>query len=397
MALTNNAAAGTNLEPFARIKVIGVGGGGTNAVNRMIEAGLSGVDFWAMNTDIQVLSTSSADRTLQLGETLTKGLGAGGDPEIGKASAEESRSDIKKALEGADMVFVTAGMGGGTGTGAAPVIAEIAKDMGILTVAVVTKPFRFEGPRRARRAEEGIDSLKAHVDTVIIIPNDRLLNVVEKKATLMEAFKEADDVLRQGVQGISDIITIPGLINVDFADVKAVMSDAGSALMGIGFAEGDHRAVEAAQMAISSPLLETDIAGARAVLVNVTAGPDLTLAEVYEAADLIREGTDAEDANIIFGTVVDPRLQGAVRITVLATGFESRPSGSIRTTATAAKPPILTVSETNAAASAIGSGAGGSGTAPATSSSGTATKTEQEPARVPVDTDLDIPAFLRRR
>jgi cell division protein FtsZ len=348
-------------EPFARIKVVGVGGGGTNAVNRMIEAGLAGVDFWAMNTDNQVLRTSAADHTLQLGENLTKGLGAGGNPEIGRASAEESKNEIKKALEGADMVFVTAGMGGGTGTGAAPVIAEIAKDMGILTVAVVTKPFRFEGPRRARLAEEGIDSLKDHVDTIIVIPNDRLLNVVDKKATLMEAFKEADDVLRQGVQGISDIITIPGLINVDFADVKAVMSNAGSALMGIGFAEGEQRAIEAAQAAISSPLLETDIAGARAVLVNVTAGPDLTLAEVYEAADLIRAGTDADDANIIFGTVVDPRLQGAVRITVLATGFDSGTHGKNKR-AEAATP----------------------------------TAGSQSP-RVAPETDLDIPAFLRRR
>lgn len=367
-------------EPFARIKVIGVGGGGMNAVNRMIEAGLSGVDFWAMNTDIQVLRTSAADRTLQLGEALTKGLGAGGHPEIGQASAEESKSDIKKALEGADMVFITAGMGGGTGTGAAPVIAEIAKDMGILTVAVVTRPFRFEGPRRFKIAEAGIDNLKQHVDTVIIIPNDRLLNVVEKKATLIEAFKEADDVLRQGVQGISDIITIPGLINVDFADVKAVMSDAGSALMGIGFAEGEHRAVEAAQAAISSPLLETNIAGARAVLVNVTAGPDLTLSEVYEAADLIREGTDADEANIIFGTVVDPRLQGAVRITVLATGFEARPS----TTQAAAMPAASTRPYST---STTGSnGVATSETTPAPT-----------PVRVPVDTDLDIPPFLRPR
>jgi cell division protein FtsZ len=360
-----NSSAYTQPETFARIKVIGVGGGGTNAVNRMIEAGLAGVDFWAMNTDIQVLTTSAADKTLQLGENLTRGLGAGGNPEVGRASAEESKSDIKKALEGSDMVFVTAGMGGGTGTGAAPVIAEIAKDMGILTVAVVTRPFRFEGPRRARLADEGIDNLKAHVDTVIVIPNDRLLNVVEKKATLMDAFKEADDVLRQGVQGISDIITIPGLINVDFADVKTVMSDAGSALMGIGFAEGDHRAVEAAQAAISSPLLETDIAGARAVLVNVTAGPDLQLQEVYEAADLIREGTDADDANIIFGMVVDPRLQGAVRVTVLATGFDTRSAKKIE-----ARP---------AAAAA----------APA--------EAPPEPPRAPSDTDLDIPAFLRRR
>ncbi|MBC8142261.1 MAG: cell division protein FtsZ, partial [Armatimonadetes bacterium] len=298
-------------EPFAKIKVIGVGGGGTNAVNRMIEAGLSGVDFWAMNTDVQVLATSSAENTLQLGVRLTQGLGAGGDPERGRESAEESRSDIQKAMDGADMVFITAGMGGGTGTGASPVIAEIARSMNILTVAVITKPFRFEGPRRDRLARQGIDDLRQHVDTVIIIPNDRLLNVVEKKATLMEAFKEADDVLRQGVQGISDIITIPGLINVDFADVKAVMSDAGTALMGIGFAEGDHRALEAAQAAISSPLLETDISGARSVLVNVTAGSDLTLSEVNEALELIQNGTDGEDANIIFGAVIDPRLSGA--------------------------------------------------------------------------------------
>jgi cell division protein FtsZ len=360
-------ANGSALEPFAKIKVIGVGGGGTNAVNRMIEAGLSGVDFWAMNTDIQVLQTSAAPLILQLGENLTKGLGAGGDPEIGRASAEESKSEIKKALDGADMVFITAGMGGGTGTGAAPVIAEIAKDSGILTVAVVTRPFRFEGPKRARRAEEGIDKLREHVDTVIIIPNDRLLTTVEKRATLIEAFKEADDVLRQGVQGISDIITIPGLINVDFADVKAVMTDAGSALMGIGFAEGDHRAVEAATAAISSPLLETDIAGARAVLVNITAGPDLTLAEVYEATDLIREQTDDDDANIIFGTVVDPRLQGAVRVTVLATGFEGGESPL-----PVHRPIHKTVVQPNTS--------------------------EPEPARVSAESDhLDIPAFLRRR
>ena len=257
----------------ARIKVIGVGGGGQNAVNRMIESGLSGVEFWAMNTDIQVLKTAAAENTLQIGARLTNGLGAGGDPEKGRQSADESRSDIQKVLDGTDMVFITAGMGGGTGTGAAPVIAEIAKEMGVLTVAVVTKPFKFEGPRRSRFAEEGIDKLKGHVDTVIVIPNDRLLNVVEKKATLMDAFKEADEVLRQGVAGISDIITIPGLINVDFADVKSVMQDAGTALMGIGFAEGDHRATEAAQSAINSPLLETEIAGARAVLVNVTRRP----------------------------------------------------------------------------------------------------------------------------
>ncbi len=357
-------------DPAAKIKVVGVGGGGQNAVNRMIEAGLAGVDFWAMNTDIQVLRTSAATNALQLGARLTNGLGAGGDPEVGKASAEESKSEIQRALDGADMVFITSGMGGGTGTGAAPVIAEIARDMGILTVAVVTKPFRFEGPRRARFAEQGIDRLKNHVDTVIVIPNDRLLNVVDKKATLMEAFKEADEVLRQGVAGISDIITIPGLINVDFADVKAVMSDAGTALMGIGFAEGDGRAVEAAQAAINSPLLETDIAGARSVLVNVTAGPDLTLSEVYEAADLIRAGTDADDANIIFGAVMDPRLSGAVRITVLATGFSTAPS----------KKPVEPLFARRDTPSEPDNG-----------------ERERQPAAVPAGETIDIPAFLRRR
>lgn len=385
-------------EPFAKIKVIGVGGGGTNAVNRMIEAGLSGVDFWAMNTDVQVLATSSADNTLQLGVRLTQGLGAGGDPERGRESAEESRSDIQKALDGADMVFITAGMGGGTGTGAGPVIAEIARSMDILTVAVVTKPFRFEGPRRDRLARQGIDNLRQHVDTVIIIPNDRLLNVVEKKATLMEAFKEADDVLRQGVQGISDIITIPGLINVDFADVKAVMSDAGTALMGIGFAEGDHRALEAAQAAISSPLLETDISGARSVLVNVTAGSDLTLSEVNEALELIQNGTDGEDANIIFGAVIDPRLSGAVRITVLATGFESRPPA---TTAVKSYPNVATtpVRRPINAAVPVGIGASTNG-----SSETTATEAQKEPQTQPARTTtltaedtIDIPAFLRRK
>ncbi len=382
-------------EPFAKIKVIGVGGGGTNAVNRMIEAGLSGVDFWAMNTDVQVLATSSADNTLQLGVRLTQGLGAGGDPERGRESAEESRSDIQKALDGADMVFITAGMGGGTGTGAGPVIAEIARSMDILTVAVVTKPFRFEGPRRDRLARQGIDNLRQHVDTVIIIPNDRLLNVVEKKATLMEAFKEADDVLRQGVQGISDIITIPGLINVDFADVKAVMSDAGTALMGIGFAEGDHRAVEAAQMAISSPLLETDISGARSVLVNVTAGADLTLAEVNEALELIQNGTDGEDANIIFGAVIDPRLMGAVRITVLATGFEAR---QVATTAVKSYPAAATTPLRRPVAMP----AMGSTVASANGSDMAEAQRDQSPqpsrtATLTAEDTIDIPAFLRRK
>ncbi len=254
----------------ARIKVIGVGGGGTNAVNRMIEAGLTGVEFLAMNTDVQVLNISQAPRKLQLGENSTRGLGAGGNPEVGRLAAEESKSEIKKMMDGADMVFITAGMGGGTGTGAAPIIAEIASEMGALTVAVVTKPFPFEGPRRSRLAAEGVENLKSKVDTIIIVPNEKLLAMGDRRMTLVEAFKVADDILRQGVQGISDIITIPGMINVDFADVRAIMTDAGSALMGIGMGSGDHRALEAAQNAVSSQLLETSINGATRVLVNVT-------------------------------------------------------------------------------------------------------------------------------
>ncbi len=318
-----NSSLGGSLPELgsATIKVIGAGGGGTNAVNRMIEAGLTGVEFLAMNTDVQVLNISKAPRKLQLGENSTRGLGAGGDPNIGRTAAEESKSEIKKMLDGADMVFITAGMGGGTGTGAAPVIAEIASEMGALTVAVVTKPFSFEGPRRMRLAEEGVEILKTKVDTIIIVPNDKLLSVGDRRMTLVEAFKVADDVLRQGVQGISDIITIPGMINVDFADVRAIMTSAGSALMGIGSGSGDHRAVEAAQNAVSSQLLETSINGATRVLVNVTSGNDLTLAEFYEAADQISQLCDQREANIIFGWVPDPSLQGEVRVTVLATGF----------------------------------------------------------------------------
>jgi len=366
------------ITPFAKIKVIGCGGGGTNAVNRMIDAGLTGVEFIAMNTDVQVLDISAADYKLQLGENLTRGLGAGGNPEVGRNAAEESKSDIKKSLEGADMVFITAGMGGGTGTGSAPVIAEIAKDLGILTVAVVTKPFKFEGPRRARLADEGVDNLKDKVDTVIIIPNDRLLGVVEKRATLVEAFKEADDVLRQGVQGISDIITIPGIINVDFADVRAIMLNAGTALMGIGVASGDHRAVDAAQAAIASPLLETSIEGARAALINITGGPDMTLAEVHEATELIQQATDAEDANIIFGIVQDPNMKDEVRITVLATGFDQRPH-------------VPVPARTAVAAASTSSGGDGS------RGSATQTAPEPPPQRQSADNDVDIPAFLRRR
>jgi len=310
-----------HLENYANIKVVGVGGGGGNAVNRMIEAGLGGIEFICMNTDSQVLELSIAPSRLQIGDALTKGLGAGGNPEVGRQAAEESRQDIKKLLEGSDMVFITAGMGGGTGTGAAPVIAEIARDMNALTVGVVTKPFNFEGPRRLRLAEEGIAQLKARVDTIITIPNDRLLNVAEKRKTLLEAFQMADDVLRQGVQGVSDIIIVPGMINVDFADVKAIMTNAGSAIMGIGQSHGDNRALEAAEMAISSPLLETTIDGARGVLLNITAGPDITLEEMWQAADVISRATDHEDAHIIMGAVIDPLMGQEVRVTVLATGF----------------------------------------------------------------------------
>jgi cell division protein FtsZ len=305
----------------ATIKVVGVGGGGSNAVNRMIESGIKGVEFIAMNTDIQVLDLANSPKKVQLGANLTRGLGAGGNPEIGKSAAEESKNEIRKALEGSDMVFITAGMGGGTGTGAAPVIADLSREIGALTVAVVTRPFSFEGPRRSRLAEQGVTSLMGRVDTIITIPNDRLLSVVERKTTLMDAFRVADDVLRQGVQGISDIITIPGQINVDFADVRAVMTDAGPALMGIGYGVGEQRALQAAQSATNSPLLEQTIHGAKGLLVNVTSSDDLTLAEANEALTYIQSLCDEDDANIFFGTVVDPTMEGTVRVTVLATGF----------------------------------------------------------------------------
>ncbi|MFY9235344.1 MAG: cell division protein FtsZ [Fimbriimonadaceae bacterium] len=305
----------------AIIKVVGVGGGGSNAVNRMIESGIKGVEFIAMNSDTQVLDLSSAPKKVQLGGSLTRGLGAGGNPEVGKASAEESKNEIRKVLEGSDMVFITAGMGGGTGTGAAPVIADLAREIGALTVGVVTRPFTFEGPKRAKLADKGVTSLMGRVDTIITIPNDKLLNVVERRTSLLDAFRVADDVLRQGVQGISDIITVPGQINVDFADVRAIMSNAGPALMGIGYGVGEQRALQAAQSATSSPLLEQTIHGARGLLVNITSNDDMTLAEANEAMEYIRGLCDGEDANIILGMVVDPTLEDQVRITVLATGF----------------------------------------------------------------------------
>ena len=309
-------------ENLAKIKVIGVGGGGGNAVNTMISSCLQGVDFISTNTDAQALGVSSAPVKIQIGAKITKGLGAGSDPEIGKQSALESRDEIRPYLEGADMIFITAGMGGGTGTGAAPVIAEIARECSILTIAVVTKPFQFEGKKRNVQAEEGIAQLREKVDTLIVVPNQRLLSLGGRNLSLLEAFKKADDILYQAVKGISDLILVPGLINLDFADVRSVMTNMGMAIMGTGVASGENRAVEAAQKAISSPLLEDNtIQGAHGILLNITGGPDMSLYEVNEASSLIQEEAD-EDANIIFGTVIDPNMEDEIRITVIATGFD---------------------------------------------------------------------------
>ena len=309
---------------FASIKVVGCGGGGNNAVNRMVDAGLRGVEFISINTDRQALGQSNAQVKIQIGEKLTKGLGAGAIPEVGRRAAEESREEIASALKGSDLVFITAGMGGGTGTGAAPIVAEIARDLGTLTIAVVTKPFNFEGKQRMKNAEAGIDELKQHVDTLVVIPNDRLLQVVNKGTTMLEAFRIADDVLRQGIQGISDLIAVPAMINLDFADVKTVMESGGMAHMGIGIGSGENRLVEAAKNAIASPLLETNIDGARAVLINVTGGADISIVDINEAANLIMEAADP-DANIIFGAGIDETMGEDVRITVIATGFEKTP------------------------------------------------------------------------
>jgi cell division protein FtsZ len=309
---------------LAVIKVVGVGGGGTNAVNRMVDAGLKGVEFIAVNTDAQALHGCDADEKLQIGSQLTRGLGAGANPEAGMGAANESRDEIKEKLKGADMVFVTAGEGGGTGTGAAPVIAEIAKhEVGALTVGVVTRPFLFEGSQRGRQAEEGIQRLREQVDTLIVIPNEKLLGIVERRTSILDAFREADNVLRQGVQGITDLITIPGLINLDFADVRTIMHDAGSALMGIGSASGENRAAEAAKNAISSPLLEQSVEGATGILLNITGGSDLGLFEVNEAAEIIQSAA-ASDSNIIFGAVIDEDFEDELRVTVIATGFDKR-------------------------------------------------------------------------
>ena len=312
-------------ENVTTIKVIGVGGGGGNAVNRMVSDGLQGVEFIAMNTDQQALAKNHAATKVQLGSKLTKGRGAGADPEIGQRAAEESKDEIANALKGSQMVFITAGMGGGTGTGAAPVVAEVAHDLGILTVGIVTKPFSFEGRLRRNQADQGIDLLSQKVDTLIVIPNDRLLEIVDKKTSMLDAFRIADDTLRQGIQGVTDLITIPGLINLDFADVKTIMSDQGEAIMGIGVGSGENRAVEAVDGAIHSALLETSIDGAQSILLNVTGGPDISLYEINEAAEKVAEAVDPE-ANIIFGSVIDPDMEDSIRITVVATGFGKEPS-----------------------------------------------------------------------
>ncbi|KKQ72196.1 MAG: cell division protein FtsZ, cell division protein FtsZ [Candidatus Peregrinibacteria bacterium GW2011_GWC2_39_14] len=311
-----------DITPVANLKVIGVGGGGGNAVNRMIKAGLKGVEFIAVNTDAQALYHSNADTKLNIGKATTRGLGAGGNPDVGKQAAEESKEELRAAIEGADMVFITCGLGGGTGTGGAPVIAELAKEMGILTIAVSTKPFGFEGNRRRMQAEEGLENLRNKVDTLIIIPNDRLLTLIDKKTPITEAFSIVDDVLRQGVQGIADLITMHGMINVDFADVKTIMENSGSALMGIGYGTGENRATEAAKAAISSPLLEMSIEGAKGILFNITGGNDLSMFEVDEAARIITEAADP-DANIIFGAVINDSYTGEMKVTVIATGFEN--------------------------------------------------------------------------
>lgn len=365
-------------ENFATIKVIGAGGGGSNAVNRMISEGLHGVDFIAINTDSQALLLSDAPQRVRIGDKLTRGLGAGGDPEIGEKAAEESSDDLADIMNGADMVFVTCGMGGGTGTGAAPVIAQIAKELGALTIGVVTKPFLFEGLQRQAVAEEGLTKLKETVDTLITIPNDRLLSIADKRTTLNEAFVLADDVLRQGIQGISELITIPGLINLDFADVKTVMSEGGAALMAVGRGQGEDRARIAAEQAISSRLLDITIDGARGILFNVTGGPGMSLYEVNEAAAIIRE-TAHPDANLIFGAVIDEEMEDEIRITVVATGFERAP----------ARRQVMQQYSRSPRASSSSKGGDKPTKPPVRESS------QQQPKFTP--NTLDIPAFLRRR
>jgi cell division protein FtsZ len=389
-------------ENFASIKVVGIGGGGGNAVNRMIEEGLGGVEFIAINTDAQALILSKAKTRVRIGDKLTRGLGAGGNPEIGRKAAEESADELYEVLRGSDMVFITSGMGGGTGTGGAPVIAQVAKELGALTIGVVTRPFTFEGSRRIQAAESGIEALKSQVDTLIVIPNDRLLQIVDKRASLQDAFGMADDVLRQGIQGISELITVPGLINLDFADVRTIMSEGGAALMAVGRASGEDRARVAAEEAISSSLLDVTIDGARGILFNVTGGPNMSLFEVNEAAAIIKE-TAHPDVNLIFGAVIDENMADEVRITVIATGFEQtrvttrrptttrdRVSTSASAPARPAQRPAAPPTETPRAEVEVDAAAPASQPAPR--------KVEDEfTSRVYDTDDLDIPAFLRRR
>jgi len=364
------------VQEYAKIRVVGVGGGGSNAVDRMIEAGLMGVEYLAINTDKQVLDLSAADKKLQIGESLTSGLGTGGDPDLGREAAEESRQEVLMALDGADMVFLTSGMGGGTGTGASPVIAQLSRELGALTVAVVTRPFAVEGKKRAELADVGIASLKECVDTLIVIPNDRLLTLSEQELSLQQAFALADTILQQGVQGISEVIVVPGLVNVDFADVRTVMKDAGTAMMGIGEATGDKRAPDAARQAIASPLLETGIEGATAVLLNITGGPDMTLSEVHEASKIIQEAAQGENgADLTLGAVIDEKMEGHVRVTVLATGFEVEPAPRRGARPGHAPPPATPREE------------------PATDER----KAFDEELPTYDEDDIDIPAFLRRR
>ncbi|MBP3708479.1 MAG: cell division protein FtsZ [Clostridia bacterium] len=370
MIMDSAEESGIMIDGTATIKVIGVGGGGTNAVNRMVDSGIRGVEFVAVNTDRQALILSKAASKIQIGEKITRGLGAGANPDIGAQAAEESKSEITEALRGADMVFVTAGMGGGTGTGAAPIVAQCAKEMGILTIGVVTKPFTFEGKKRLSQADRGIESLKGKVDTLVVIPNDKLLQIIDRKTSIVEAFKMADDVLRQGVQGISDLIAVPGLVNLDFADVKTIMLNTGIAHMGIGRASGESRAEDAAKQAISNPLLESSIEGARGVIINITGGSNLGLHEVNTAAEIVQRSADPE-ANIIFGAVIDESIDEDIVITVIATGFDNDPKptiGSIQSASQVAKP------------------------------------WEQKAASIPAKpevgvnpSDLDIPSFLRKK
>lgn len=370
----------SELESFAKIKVVGVGGSGGSALTRMINSKLRGVEFVAINTDAQALAHNESPLKIQIGKETTRGLGAGADPEVGRKAIEENKEEVFEALQESDMVFVTCGMGGGTGTGAAPFVADIAKELGALTVGVVTKPFSFEGQRRKKLAEAGISEMKDKVDTLITIPNDRLLQVIDKKTSLFDAFGVVDDVLRQGVQGIADLITLHGIINVDFADVKAIMSDAGSALMGIGHGSGDNRAIEAARAAIDSPLLELSIDGAKGILFNITGGPDLGMYEIDEAAKAITEAADA-DANIIFGAIIDEAMQGEVKITVIATGFESEHQKPIKSQMSKTTAPEQ-IPESQMIRS----------NAPSFSESPAA-----EPKMADDDDEIEVPAFIRRK